>query len=749
MTPNIRKRNARRLAFQLVGLGLILFGCFIRVMDPYPVRAMRLTYFDILQRLSPREFTPDLPVRVLDIDEKSLARSGQWPWPRTQLGELVDRLSDYGAAAVAFDMLFAEPDRYSPSRLIKDPALAGVLSLKDSTARLDNDRVFAEKMEQLPVVLGVAARLTDGGKGVVPKMGLVEIGEQPSVGLFSTPHWTTLAPPLADHAAGIGGVNVSPLGGLGVVRKVPVLWSGPDGVLPGLGLEALRVALGEPVLFADGAMDEVGIMLGVGLGDFTLPTTENGEIWVRYRRDDPRLYLSAHDVMQTEDDPALRDQIEGRIILVGTSAAGLFDMRETALGESVPGVSIHAQIIEQILLGDMLHRTDVTSALELVAFVALGVVVTVVMSSFGAVASFIAGGVAAAAVMAISWMAFQNQAVLFDATFPLIGGMANFGLLVGYQFISSEREKRMIRQTFSHYVAPEILDELESSGHSLQLGGETQDITVMFSDIRGFTPLSEAVSATDLVAILNALFSEIGDQILVERGTIDKFIGDAVMAFWNAPLPVPDHPLRAAQAALLMRQALARFNASPIMKNNPPIALATGCAAGFACVGNIGSQKRFNYTVIGDVVNVAARIEQNCRHVDYDILLSTEIRRKVGDRLAMLEAGYIDLKGKSEPEAVYILVGDNKTKGSAEFVALANAHQQLIDAIRVRAPRKIIREICTECQTLGQKVEPGLFQFYNGVPNRTADFRSKASVEKLVFSHNSGKNMTNRKARRK
>ena len=175
---------------------------------------------------------------------------------------------------------------------------------------------------------------------------------------------------------------------------------------------------------------------------------------------------------------------------------------------------------------------------------------------------------------------------------------------------------------FSHYVAPEILDEMEASGHKLKLGGESQEITVMFSDIRGFTPLSESISPTGLVALLNDLFSQIGDQILEEKGTIDKFIGDAVMAFWNAPLPVEDHPLRAASAALLMRQALAEFNATPQMRDKPPIALATGCATGNACVGNIGSRSRFNYTVIGDVVNVAARIEQNCRHVEYDILAS-------------------------------------------------------------------------------------------------------------------------------
>nr|WP_170407235.1 adenylate/guanylate cyclase domain-containing protein [Ruegeria arenilitoris] len=695
----------------------------------------RLIFFDVLQRLSPRAFDPDLPVRVVDIDETSLENWGQWPWPRTLLTQMVERLGEYGAASIAFDMLFAEPDRYSPSRLLSDPALADILSAKKEAAQLDNDILFGAEVSNWPVVMGVAARLTGGDQDIAPKAGIVEIGENPAAGLVSVPHWTPLAPPLDRDATGIGGVNVSPLGGTGVVRRVPVLWQGPSGVLPGLGLEALRVATGEPVIFIEGAQGEAGIVLSVELAGLVLPTTENGEVWVRYRPDDPGLYLSANDILQSADDPVLRSQIEGRIVLIGTSAAGLFDMHQTALGESVPGVSIHAQVIEQALLGDMLTRSDVTAALELLAFIILGVVVTVVMSSFGAVASFMAGGIAAAVVVGVSWLAFQNQSVLFDATFPLAGGMANFGLLSGYLFISTEREKRVIRRIFSHYVAPEILDEMDATGHQLQLGGETQEITVMFSDIRGFTPLSERVSATDLVALLNELFSVIGDRILHEKGTIDKFIGDAVMAFWNAPVPVERHPLLAAQAALQMRRALAEFNASDTMRGHPPIALATGCATGMACVGNIGSRRRFNYTVIGDVVNVAARIEQSCRQVEYDILISSSVSQAAGADLAMLEAGLVHLKGKTELEPIFALVGDSALAHSADFQKLQEMHQDLITAIRARRSHDEIQRLSEACSAQAGLVEPGLRAFYAALPGRSADFRFDIRSGQAMFSH--------------
>nr|WP_237212696.1 adenylate/guanylate cyclase domain-containing protein [Ruegeria lacuscaerulensis] len=702
----------------------------------------RLIYFDILQRLSPREYNPELPIRVVDIDERSLSNWGQWPWPRTLLAQMVKNLGEYGAAAIAFDMLFVEPDRFSPSRLLNDPTLADVLSLERRAQKRDNDVVFGSEIANWPVVLGAAARLSREGRQITPLAGLIEIGEKPTAGLVTVPHWTPPAPPLDRSAAGLGGVNVSPLGGMGIVRRVPVLWGGPDGALPSLSIEALRVALGEPIILIEGAPDEAGIMLAVEIGGFRLPTTENGEIWVRYRRENPDLYLSADDVMQQQENPDLRAEIEGRIILVGTSAAGLFDMHQTALGESVPGVSIHAQILEQILTNEMLSRSDVTAALELLSFIILGIVVTAVMARFGAVASFVAGGVSAAVVLGISWLAFRNQLVLFDVTFPLMGGMANFGLLAGYLFISTEREKRVIRQVFSHYVAPEILDEMEGSGHQLQLGGETQEITVMFSDIRGFTPLSESVSATDLVALLNELFSKVGDQILHERGTIDKFIGDAVMAFWNAPLPVKDHPCRAAQAALLMRRALVDFNASDVMQGRPPIALATGCATGQACVGNIGSRRRFNYTVIGDVVNVAARIEQSCRHVNYDILVSSSVYEKTKHDMAMLEAGFVDLKGKAELEAVYVLVGNRDLLETAAFQKLEATHTDLVSAIRDRQSQRKIEDLCEDCVAMVYPIEPGLQKFYRALSGRAADFRSEFQSNQLIFSHRSQERKT-------
>ena len=714
--------RGRRWSFRAVGVILIAFGLILRVSDPFPVQAARLVYFDYLQRLSPREYTPNLPVKVVDIDETSLAELGQWPWPRTLVAQMVDRLAQLGAAVIVFDTLFAEPDRYSPARLAEDPVFAELLGDPESFAGIDNDQRLAGAIGRVPTVLGVAVRSGSALEQPSPRAGIIEIGEQPASGLVNVPVWTGLAAPLGDYATGIGAINVSPDVGTGLVRQVPLVWNGPTGVMPSISIEALRLALQEHNIFVEGALDEPGIVLNVGLGSFTIPTTENGQIWVRFRRDHPDLYVSAHEVLTGSDEMALREKIEGRIILIGTSAAGLLDIRETALGDSVPGVSIHAQIIEQILLNEVLERSDITAALELLAFLSLGLILMSVMLLSGAVLSLVSGAVGSGVVLAISWFAFQSNATLFDATFPLLGGLMTFGALASFQFIVADHDKKAIRTSLSHYVAPEILDEIERTGHNLELGGETQEITVMFADIRDFTPISESMSATELVSLLNEMFESMGAEILAERGTIDKFIGDSIMAFWNAPVPIDDHPLRAAIGALRMRSALERFNKLPIMENRPPISIAIGLAAGEACVGNIGSRDRFNYTVIGDVVNVAARIENVCRRAAYDIVISDSVCRASKEQLAILDAGMVPLKGKSQLAPIYIVVGDQEMAQSEAFARLHALHTSLIPMLRDKSNGELVASVMAECTKIAAEIEPGLVAFYDAILSRREDF---------------------------
>jgi adenylate cyclase len=701
-----------------VGIFLLAILIFVRGLDPLPVRELRETYFDYLQTLSPREYVP-LPVRVVDVDEASLEQYGQWPWPRDRFAEMTEKLTNYGAAVIIFDVIFAEPDRMSPSSLVsRFSNLQANLDQQEieALASLDTDAMFADAIAQSRVVLGIAL-----SKGVTTelrrsKAGFVEIGDQPGLGApyLRTP--TPILPVLTNAAAGIGAVSVNPLDGSTIVRTVPLIWTSDAGYYPSLSLEALRVAFGASTYVLQGAANIPRFLETVNLSDLSIPTLPDGQLWVHYRHESPELYVSAKDVLAEGYDPVLADKLQGNIVFVGTSAAGLLDIRTTALREPVPGVSIHAQMVEQILLQDFLVRNDFVEALEILTFVLLGVIVLGVMAWFGPLASISAGMLTAIVVLGGSWFAFVQLQILFDATFALVGGFLAFSGLAAYQFIVADRDKRMIRKSFSHYVAPGVLDQIESSGHKVELGGINREVSLMFCDIRNFTPLTETVTADQMVSLLNNLFTKLGGKILAQSGTIDKFIGDAIMAFWNAPVLAENHRELAANAAIDMRSALVDFNAE---HDHKPVSCAIGVNTGIACVGNIGSLDRFNYSAIGDTVNVASRIETACRQVDYDILITESMRAGL-ENFATLEAGYLGLKGKSMRIETHILIGRKAVKESEAFQKLEPLHRQLVREFARTGQLDEAR--LEECRTLALAIEPGLETFYKKLPERAADF---------------------------
>ncbi len=703
----------------LSGVLLLLLVALVRLADPAPVQQVRLAYFDYLQRLLPRE-AADLPVRVVDIDEASLTALGQWPWPRHVLAQLVDNLSAAGAAAIVFDVIFAESDRLSLSNMARNPALAtwfeqsGLASGADLP---DNDLMFAQAMQGRNVVLGVADIRQGGLAAYGLKSGAVEIGLSPASGLPQANALTGIVPILAEASAGIGSISTNPYQEFGVVRAVPVMWRTDIGLLPALSMEALRVALGQSTFILVGSGASEAIIEALRIGAFEIPTTSDGLFTVRFRRDDPALYVPAHRVL--EGGPDLAPVIEGHIVLVGTSAAGLLDIRTTPLGESVPGVSVHAQIIEQILLGDFLYRSDLTIAMEFLCFLVLGGVVLAVMANFGPIPSLASGLTGAGLTTATSWLAFRDHGIQFDATFPMAGGLVLFGSVFALQYIVADREKRIIRRSFSQYVSPEILADIERKGYDLKLGGVEQDIAVMFADIRNFTPLSETMSPTDLVALLNELFTDLGENILHNQGTIDKFIGDALMAFWNAPVPTQDYRRKACLAALGMRAAIGALNTRKAIAPESQIAMAIGLSSGPACVGNIGSRDRFNYSAIGNTVNRAARVETNCRHIGWDLLVSDDIVAGAGD-LAFLMAGRIALKGQSGRAAVHVLVGDAEMAQSADFIALVSCHDRLLQCLAQGGATSA--PLLAECQSLAYRVDTRLGVFYDRIPQRAQDF---------------------------
>ena len=666
----------------------------LRAGEPYPLVAARETVFDYYQQLQPRP-SADLPVLVVDIDEASLARHGQWPWPRDLMATLTRRLGELGAAVVAFDMLFAEPDRASPSRAIPGAP--------------DFDAEFAGALAATPSVLGLSERPETGAGEIPLKTGMAISGTTP-VTIPPMRGAVLPLPQLVDAATGLGTISLGQDDAGTVVRNLPLLWQQDETIVPTLALEALRIAAGEGTVVVLGDTAGVGIVESVRVGQWTVPTTAAGALRLYYRPAEEGAALSAGDLL-ADGYARLAEAVAGRIVLIGTSAAGLLDIRRTALGEAVPGVSIHAQALEQILAGSYLYRADWVGGLEMLLFAVVGAILVLAVTLAGPKGGLVVSVLAAIGGTGASWIAFSRYGVLLDATFLLLGAIVVYAAMAFFRFAVTDADKRKLRNAFAHYVAPSLLVEIENNAENVQLGGEVRDISVMFCDVRNYTAISQRMRPQDVLALLNALFDRLAHCITAERGTIDKFMGDAIMAFWNAPLDVPDHPRHACRAALAMRQAVAALNASGL---NEPIAIGIGISTGEALVGNMGSRDRFDYSCVGDIVNIASRIEGACKVVHYGILVTQAVAAAVPE-MAFLPAGHVHLRGVSEPQPAHLLVGDERTAAGAPFQALREQHAALVAT-------GIPADLLAACRALALDVEPGLAAFYDVLPVRREDF---------------------------
>jgi adenylate cyclase len=710
-----------------ISLSCVASLTVLRATDPFVVRSARETAFDLLQRMSPREYV-DAPVRIIDINERSLKELGQWPWPRDRLAEFVDRLHAAGASTIAFDFIFAEPDRLSPSRLIEDKQLRSALGVDEGApvpALPDNDVLFADAMRRGFVVIGFGGSSVPGPAPPV-KAGFAYTGEDPAAYAIRLPGGAHVLPGLADAAAGIGSVTLSEELSLGVVRRMPLIWTDGERLYPSLVTEALRVAQGAQtyVVHADPA---TGGIQSVRVGAYEVPTEPTGELNMHHTPPRPDRYISAADIFDNDRLRELVPRIQGRIVLIGTSATGLFDIRKTALGYSVPGVEIHAQALEQIINGQFLLRHDWTRGLELLGLVVAGLIICATTLYSGARMALLFGAVVGALIVFGAWDALSRYHVLIDPSFPLGGGMIVWFVATALRYLTADRERREIRGAFSRYVHPTVLKDIERNRRDVRLGGENCELTVMFTDVRNFTQLSERIEPEEVVTFLNTLLGRLGAEIANEAGVIDKFIGDSVMAFWNAPLRQEDHTRRACAAALRMRAAMQEMNAAggfglpEEVARGSVIEIGIGINTGPACVGNVGSAERFNYSAIGDAVNVAARAEAACKDVGYDLVVTGSTAETVPD-FAFIEAGRVRLKGKAEPVALMLLVGGAEVKSSPQFTEFSERYRLLIEALR-DGRGAAADEAMADCRSLAAALDPHLMKFLDRMPDRVEDFR--------------------------
>jgi adenylate cyclase len=724
------KAQGNRL-LQIAVTSVVLLGLlWLRLVDPGIVSTMRGTGFDTLQRIWPRQVTENLPVRIVDIDEASLKQLGQWPWSRDVLAKIVDELQSLGAASIAFDIVFPEEDRMSPRRMFKDPAFKNILGPAiDASTLPDSDAAFAASLANRPTIVAFATSATGTPAADLPsKAGFAQTG---ATAILAPPQFktaTTNLPSINATAAGHGGINIDLAGQQGVARQIPFLWSDGTRFAPSLVLEALRVAQGADTILVNAAPETENAIESIRIGDLEIPVSEQGFFPVYFRPDSPDLYVSAADLLDPAKREALRPKLEGHIVFIGTSAVGLLDVRTTALGETVAGVSIHAQATEQILQGQFLSRPEWLVALELALTAVVGLLIATAAAFVRPATTLAFASTCLVAVVAASAIAFRNMGGLWDATFPVFALVLTSLAGIAWRLIVTDKDGRQMRNLFGHYVAPSVMAHIESNPQNLKLGGEVREVTVMFVDIENFTPLSEKLSPEELVQTVNGLWNVCTTAILAQQGTIDKFIGDAIMAFWNAPVSVADHQCRAAKAALDIRKYVAAYNENPAVRSLlaergiVPIAVRIGLASGPACVGNMGSEDRFDYSVLGETVNTAARTEATCKRVGHDILIAGTLHEAT-KKLALLPAGHAVMKGISHAEPIFAVVGDEVEKASGSFKELDKEHRHLAQSLSL-APKSAklagLRQLLDEIAIH----HPVIAKYLKTMADRPTDFQT-------------------------
>ena len=689
---------------QLSRFGLLAFAIFISflpILNPLQIFSSLQNYsFDTFQRILPREVYPEDPVVIIDIDDRSLAEIGQWPWSRNQLANLTNQA--YAAAALGFDIVFAEPDRTNPKNLIASYDLNEELT-KELVALPSNDELFAEAIENHgTVILGQALNNNQNILSAKTKFGLVTQGDDPKQFVANYSGAQSNITILDASARGVGSMSIG--NNDAIVRQLPTFESIGNQLIPSLALEMTRVAVGAStfqIKSSNASSEEAyGAQTGINnikLGPLTIPTTAEGNAWIYFTATKNISTVSAVDVIAGVIPPEF---FEGKVALVGTSAAGLLDLRSTPTEKNIPGVTIIAQFIQQIFANEFLQRPDWLFGAEFLAGLVLAILITLSIQALGPIGGLSILVAGSGGILGSSYYFFKSKLFLVDPISPLVIALSVYIAVTFFNFLFTELERSRVRGAFAQYLSPEMVNRLAESNESLVLGGERKEMTFLFSDIRGFTKISEQYKEDPeaLTQLINQLLTVLSNAILDHGGTIDKYMGDCIMAFWNAPTDQDDHRQLAIKAAHAMNQALDEFNLS--MKGNLEFELEIGIGinSGECIVGNMGSDKRFDYTVLGDSVNLASRLESQSSNYGLHMIIgeNTFIEDAA---FCIIEIDKIAVKGKSSAETIFTCF-EAKTKFAGEFL---DKHKNFLKEYRAQnwdVAKSLISELISSSDEL-------------------------------------------------
>jgi adenylate cyclase len=658
---------------RIVAAGLVVLAGMVGLFSIRPVflDRLELSLLDWRFRLRGVAETTGR-VALVTVDEKSVDVIGRWPWRRSVIADLVDRLSEAGVAAIGFDVVFSEAEIVPETETLRDlrrrvEAADGerfVPLVDRALARANTDAQLAESIARSNrTVLGYFFR-TDEAEEVDPvaleatisgrPKAHAKVARVPGEGRAPILQCTSVEPNLPSFEAGARrlGFFSTLRDPDGVVRRTPLVVQCADTIHISLSLALAELVAKRPAIVLG---NPEGIQQ-VRLGEIALPTDEGGKILVNFRGPPQTFpHYSAVDVL---DGTVGRAELEDKVILIGATEIGIADLRPTPFATSFPGVEIHATVVDNLLTGNVLHRTDNLTALELAALILLGGVIALVVPRFRSFAqgAGLAIGLFGLYVVAVVY-AFVVHGLWVNLTYPTLTLAGVYMAVAVTHGVTVEARARMIRRQFASYVPPEVVNEMVENPESLGLGGERRDCSILFSDVRGFTTLSEELGAENTTRLLNEYLTPMTRIVFESRGTLDKYIGDAVVAFWGAPLTVPEHPTRACESALRMQEETAHLrDTRPDLAGADRLRIGVGIHSAEVMVGKMGSELRFDYTMTGDGVNLCARLEGLTKFYGVEIIASHGlVSRSHG--LLFRELDTIRVKGKRESVRIYEVVG--------------------------------------------------------------------------------------------
>ena len=679
-------RWARQFGLARAVCIVLLFALVpLRLADPRPLEELRVRTFDLFQVLWPRAQT-SRPVVIVDLDEASQKAIGQWPWPRTVMADLISRITQLGAVAIGFDIVFPEPDRMSPA--VAEKSFTGIDP--ETRAKLDslpsNDDVFADAIKHGPVVVGqagagTATPATPGETAL--QTGFAVRGPDPAPYLVTFPGLLRNVPVIEEAATGRGLFSINPETD-GIIRRVPVIMEAQGSLVPSLTMEMLRIVTKSSAILV--RVDEAGVQ-AVAVPGLEVPTDRNGQFWVHFNKHDQARFVSAKDILQG-NVPA--DRMQGRLVLIGTSAIGLLDLKTTPVEAAMPGVEVHAQILESVLTKSLLLQPNYAIGAELLLAVVFGLAMIIAAPLLSATVVVLVGAAMVAGLIGLSIYLFVEHNLLIDFTYPLISTWLIYLVLTFVNYFREQKQRQQIRSAFGYYLSPHMVEQLARSPERLVLGGEERRMTILFSDVRGFTTISEHYKddPQGLTRLMNRFLTPLTNAIIERKGTIDKYIGDAIMAFWNAPVDDDDQEANACDAALTMQERAAALNVELKREADAnggvymPLRIGIGLNTGPCVVGNMGSDFRFNYSVLGDTVNFASRLEARTKDYRLPLVIGSRTAEGAKDKFATMEIDLIQVKGKTQPEVVYAVLGRAAVEQDARCPQLRDLNGQMLAHFR-------------------------------------------------------------------